>query len=108
MSDDKKRFLLRIDQTLYDQLARDAESENRSINAHIETILQKTTQGKTFERRQIVGQVIEGTQINSENGLVTVAGIYYRYLISDNSTVDTTGRYAVTDAVGNILTLQKI
>lgn len=108
MSDEKKRFLLRLDQQLYDQLSQAADQENRSINAHIETILHKATQGDNFEQRQIIGQVINGAQINADNGLVTVTGIYYRYLISDNSTVEPTSQYAVVDAVGNILTLQKI
>lgn len=108
MSNDKKRFLLRVDQDLYEQLAKEASDANRSINAHIETILQKETQGQNFEQRQIIGQVINGNQINSENGLVLITGIYYRYLISDNSEVEATAQYAVIDAVGNILTLQKI
>lgn len=108
LSDEKKRFLLRLDQDLYDQLSHDADKAHRSINAHIEAILQKAVQGTSFERRQIVGQVVNGRQISPDTGLVTVAGIYYRYLISDNSVADTTAQYAVIDAVGNILTLQKL
>lgn len=108
MSDEKKRFLLRLDQQLYDQLSQAAAQDNRSINTHIEAILKKATQGANFEQRQIIGQLIAGHQINADNGLVTVAGIYYRYLISDNTPVDTNAQYAIIDAVGNILTLQKV
>lgn len=35
----KKRFLLRIDPSLYDDLQRWADDEYRSVNAHIEYLL---------------------------------------------------------------------
>lgn len=39
----KKRFLLRLDQTLYDILERWAADELRSVNAQIEFLLKEAT-----------------------------------------------------------------
>ena len=38
----KKKFLLRVDQEIYDALERWANDEFRSVNAHIEYILRNT------------------------------------------------------------------
>ncbi|MFJ5763024.1 Arc family DNA-binding protein [Neobacillus sp. NPDC093182] len=38
---EKKRFLLRIDQQIYDALEKWAEDEFRSVNAQIEIIIKK-------------------------------------------------------------------
>ena len=38
---EKKRFLLRIDQEIYDALEKWAEDEFRSVNAQIEIIIKK-------------------------------------------------------------------
>lgn len=108
MAEDKKKFLLRLDQDLYDHLSETAQQKNRSINAHIEHILEESVKGKSFEQRQITGQVVNGKDIDQNTGLVQVRGIYYRYLTSDNSLAKETAQYAIVDAVGNILTLRKI
>lgn len=108
--DDKpqeKRFLLRMDQRLYDELAQAAARERRSVNAYIISILQQP-QRNTFEKRQIIGQVVSGATLNQTNGLVQVGGIYYRYLISDHQPIRDTAQYAIIEANGNILTLQQI
>jgi hypothetical protein len=105
--DREKRFLLRLDQTLYDKLQSDADEQGRSVNAHIVNILNTAKVPKTFEQRQIIGKVIAGTELN-DNGLVLVAGIYYRYLLDDNGNVDAGSNYAIIEANGNILTLRKI
>jgi hypothetical protein len=39
---EKKRFLLRIDQQIYDALEKWAEDEFRSVNAQIEIIIKKS------------------------------------------------------------------
>lgn len=39
----KKRFLLRLDQTLYDTLERWSADELRSVNAQIEFLLKEST-----------------------------------------------------------------
>ncbi|MGR3274533.1 hypothetical protein ACSYAD_05400 [Acaryochloris marina NIES-2412] len=39
----KKRFLLRLDQTLYDTLERWAADELRSVNAQMEFLLKEST-----------------------------------------------------------------
>ena len=108
MTEDKEKFLLRLDQDLYDRLAQDAQQKNRSINAHIEHILEESVRGKSFEHRQITGQVVNGKDISLDTGLVQVSGIYYRYLTIDNSIAEKAAQYAIVDAVGNILTLRKI
>ncbi|GEL14728.1 toxin-antitoxin system HicB family antitoxin [Pediococcus cellicola] len=103
-----KRFLLRMDQSLYDRLAEEADRANQSVNMYIVSLLSANHGTKNFEKRQIIGKTVLGKDINPDNGLVLVSGIYYRYLINDNSEVDATAEYAVIEANGNILTLQKI
>lgn len=105
--DEEKRFLLRLDQKLYDKLQFEADNQGRSVNAHIVNILNNAGAPPTFERRQIIGKVISGGDLTT-NGLVLVAGIYYRYLLDDNSTPDVNSQYAIIEATGNILTLKKI
>lgn len=110
MANDKKdkRFLLRLDQSLYDRLAEEANRANQSVNMYIVSLLSENHGTKSFENRQIIGKTVSGSDVNMENGLVLVTGIYYRYLINDNSDVDDKAKYAVIEANGNILTLQKI
>lgn len=103
-----KRFLLRLDQSLYDRLAEEANRANQSVNMYIVSLLSENHGTKSFENRQIIGKTVSGSDVNIENGLVLVTGIYYRYLINDNSDVDDKAKYAVIEANGNILTLQKI
>ncbi|GAB5053326.1 toxin-antitoxin system HicB family antitoxin [Pediococcus ethanolidurans] len=103
-----KRFLLRLDQALYDRLALEANRANQSVNMYIVSLLSENHGTKSFENRQIIGQTVSGADVNMDNGLVLVSGIYYRYLINDNSEVDDKAKYAVIEANGNILTLQKI
>jgi hypothetical protein len=103
-----KRFLLRLDQSLYDRLAEEANRANQSVNMYIVSLLSENHGTKSFENRQIIGKTVSGSDVNMENGLVLVTGIYYRYLINDNSDVDDKAKYAVIEANGNILTLQKI
>lgn len=104
----EKRFLLRLNQQLYDRLEADAATDNRSVNAYIVKLLEQAKPTPTFEGRQIIGKVIAGRALNPENGLVAVSGIYYRYLLDDNGQVDATAQYAVIEANGNILTLRHI
>lgn len=110
MANDKKdkRFLLRLDQGLYDRLAEEANRANQSVNMYIVSLLSDNHGTKSFENRQIIGQTVLGKDLNVDHGLAFVSGIYYRYLINDNGNVDTTAKYAVIEANGNILTLQKI
>ncbi|HBO48199.1 MULTISPECIES: toxin-antitoxin system HicB family antitoxin [Pediococcus] len=103
-----KRFLLRLDQSLYDRLAEEANRANQSVNMYIVSLLSENHGTKSFENCQIIGKTVSGSDVNMENGLVLVTGIYYRYLINDNSDVDDKAKYAVIEANGNILTLQKI
>ncbi|GAA2967844.1 toxin-antitoxin system HicB family antitoxin [Lentilactobacillus parakefiri] len=104
----EKRFLLRLDQDLYNQIAAEAVEKNQSVNAYIVSVLKAAEDNTNFEHRQFIGHVISGKDIYIDSGLVSVSGIYYRYLIDDNSKVDKHANYTVIEANGNILTLRKI
>ncbi len=104
----EKRFLLRLSQTLYNRLAAEATEKNKSVNAHIISILENAESDPNFEQRQFIGQVIPGRNIYVESGLVSVSGIYYRYLIDGNAKVNRKASYTVIEANGNILTLREI
>lgn len=110
MSDDSKdkKFLLRLTQELYEQVAQQAQSENRSVNAYIINFLSKNIEKTSFENRQIVGKRVTQKQIFTDSGLIEISGIYYRYLVDDNQEVDIKSDYIITQASGNILTLTKI
>lgn len=105
--DHEKRFLLRLDQKLYERLQSEADEQGRSVNAHIVNILNRTNTPSTLEKRQIIGKVIAGKDL-SQSGLVLVSGIYYRYLLDDNGNVVEDAQYAIIEANGNILTLRRI
>ena len=83
----EKKFLLRLDHDLYEQVTAKAKSENRSINNYIVHLLQESTKQETFENRQIVGQTTKGSEILTESGLVSVHGIYYRYILNFHTTI---------------------
>ncbi|GAB6093412.1 type II toxin-antitoxin system antitoxin [Furfurilactobacillus curtus] len=104
----EKRFLLRLDQALYDQLANVARREGRSVNAHIVQVLGTSVGKVTFEQRQIIGQTVSGTALMVDTGLVSIAGIFYRYLIDANESVDRNAVYTVIESNGNILTLKRV
>lgn len=104
----EKRFLLRLSNRLYERLAAEATEKDKSVNAYIVGLLEAAVTNTNFEHRQFIGQVVSGKEIYIESGLVSVSGIYYRYLIDDNSKVDKQAKYTVIEANGNILTLRKI
>ena len=104
----EKKFLLRLDHDLYEQVTAKAKSENRSINNYIVHLLQESTKQETFENRQIVGQTIKGSEILTESGLVSVHGIYYRYILNNGQAVDVQDDYTIIEANGSILTLEPI
>ncbi len=103
-----KKFLLRLDQQLYDQVVEQATAQNRSVNNYIVHLLEKTTKDQTFENRQFVGQSIAGSEILPESGLVSVHGIYYRYFIAIAKSVNSKKMYTIIEANGNILTLEEL
>lgn len=104
----EKKFLLRLDQNLYDQVAAKAKSESRSVNNYIVHLLQETTRGETFEKRHIVGKTILGSEILQQDGLVSVNGIFYRYILANIKSVHKQKRYIIIEANGNILTLEEL
>ncbi|MGQ2375539.1 toxin-antitoxin system HicB family antitoxin [Companilactobacillus zhachilii] len=103
-----KMIALRLDKDLYDQISEDADRENRSINNYIVTKLSETVPTNNLEQRQIVGSVVRGDKINMANDLIEVKGIYYRYDLLANDSVNETGNYQVVKANGNILTIQEL
>lgn len=51
-SPDKKSFALRIDPILWDQIARLAASELRSVNAQVEYLLREAVQARLRKSRE--------------------------------------------------------
>ncbi|MDR4932319.1 toxin-antitoxin system HicB family antitoxin [Companilactobacillus paralimentarius] len=103
-----KMIALRLDKDLYDRIAEDAGRENRSVNNYIVTKLSEAVPTNNLERRQIVGSIVRGDKINMANDLVEVKGIYYRYDLLANDSVNTQRNYQVIKANGNILTIQEL
>ncbi|CAJ1180802.1 hypothetical protein LCR01_20730 [Companilactobacillus crustorum] len=103
-----KMIALRLDKDLYERIAEDAARENRSINNYIVTKLSEAVPTNNLEQRQIVGSVVRGDKINMANDLIEVKGIYYRYDLLANDSVNSRGNYQVIKATGNILTIQEL
>lgn len=103
-----KMIALRLDKDLYDRISEDASRENRSVNNYIVTKLSEAVPTNNLEQRQIVGSVVRGDKINMANDLIEVKGIYYRYDLLANDTVNETRNYQVVKAAGNILTIQEL
>lgn len=101
-----KMITLRLDKSLYDRIAEDANRENRSVNNYIVTKLSDAVPTNNLEQRQIVGSVVRGDKINMANDLIEVKGIYYRYDLLANDAVHKNQNYQVIKANGNILTIQ--
>ena len=103
-----KMIALRLDKDLYDRIAEDASRENRSVNNYIVTKLSDAVPANNLEQRQIVGSVVRGDKINMANDLVEDKGIYYRYDLLANDSVNLQKDYQVIKANGNILTIQEM
>lgn len=107
-------FLLRLPRKLKKRLEERAAQQNQSVNGLLQTMIeselakQQGTPVISLENRQFIGQVVHGAQVDSENGLVQVKGIFYRYLIESNQEFDAQKDYIVLEANGNILTLRPL
>ncbi|WP_187325791.1 Arc family DNA-binding protein [Liquorilactobacillus sucicola] len=106
-------FLLRLPQGLKKKLETHAKEQNRSVNSLLQTMIEDELgltdkPATSLEHRQFIGQVVSSEQIDQDNGLVQVNGIFYRYLIESNLDVDLTKSYIVIEANGNILTLRPV
>ncbi|AYM01589.1 toxin-antitoxin system HicB family antitoxin [Levilactobacillus yiduensis] len=104
----QKRFLLRLDKSLFERVAAAADADGRSINAYISQVLSRAAPAGNWEQRQLIGRAISGKELDVKSGLVLVAGIYYRYLLEAPEKPDATATYTVIESHGNILTLKKI
>lgn len=104
----QKRFLLRMDESLFEKLSQAATADGRSINAYIVNMLSKTASPGNWENRQLVGRTVPGTALDAKTGLVLVAGIYYRYLLEPREALDADAAYTIIESNGNILTFKKI
>ncbi|MBZ6008394.1 toxin-antitoxin system HicB family antitoxin [Leuconostoc gelidum subsp. aenigmaticum] len=99
---------LRIDPELHEVLVTRAKKEGRSLNNYLTKLLEDGLRPKNFEDRQFVGQVILGENFDLSSRLVSVSGIYYRYLIDNALMAKPDARYAIIEANGNILTLREL
>lgn len=99
---------LRIDPELHEVLVTRANKEGRSLNNYLTKLLEDGLRPKNFEDRQFVGQVISGENFDLSSRLVSVSGIYYRYLIDNAIMAKADARYAIIEANGNILTLREL
>lgn len=59
----------------------------------------------TFEKKNILGQVVKADQFDSKTNLVQVIGDFYRYQTTDKP--DAHHDYQVTHVDGNLLTLER-
>lgn len=103
-----KMIALQLDKDLYERITEDANRENRSVNNYIVTKLSEAVPTNNLEQRQIVGSVVGGDKINMANDLIEVKGIYYRYDLLANDSVNSKKSYQVIKANGNILTIQEL
>ena len=104
----QKRFLLRMDESLFAKLAQAATADGRSINAYIINILSKTATPGNWESRQLIGRTVPGTALDAKTGLVLVAGIYYRYLLEPREAPVADAEYTIIESNGNNFTFKKI
>ena len=105
-------FLLRLPSKLKAQLEQRAKQENRSLNSLLITLIERelwpSKPAASLEHRQFLGKVVASRQIDPENGLAQVDGIYYRYLIEGNADFQAKKDYIIIEANGNILTLRPV
>jgi len=104
----QKRFLLRMDEDLFQRLSAAADADGRSINAYIVHLLSRSAPTGNWEQRQLIGRSLAGKELDPDSGLVLVAGIYYRYLLESPEAPEPKTSYTITECLGNILTLKKL
>ena len=105
-----KKFLLRLDEDLFDKATRLAQDDNISLNKYINNLLIKEVQkpqDSNFERRNIVGTLIKGSSIVENKGLVEVAGIYYKYQLVESTKIHKDYFYEIVKAVGNVIYIKQ-
>lgn len=107
-----KKFLLRLDDNMYDQVSQIAEHKNMSINKYITSVieLKLSEESMTFENRNIIGQLIKGSNIIANKNLIEIFGIYYRYEMADNKTdkaIKDDDFFRIIKTNGNVITIKK-
>jgi hypothetical protein len=113
LAEETATFLLRLPTKLKNQLEKLAKLENRSVNSLLVTMIEHElsidkTAASSLEHRQFLGKVVASRQIDPQNGLAQVDGIYYRYLIEGNAAFQVGKDYIIIEANGNILTLRPV
>lgn len=108
-----KMTTIRFPEDVYEKLKKQAAAKHISINQMVVESVQQfleesATTTSTMESRLILNQVVKPDKIFADSGLVSVNGIYYRYLTSDNQAIQADMSYLVVEAVGNILTIKPI
>ncbi|ETA73177.1 Arc family DNA-binding protein [Ligilactobacillus equi] len=110
-ADKNTSFLLRLPAKMKELLENRAKAENQSLNGYLNSVLEAElntkNQTETLEQRQFMGQKIPASKIDLKNGLVEIAGIYYRYLIEGNQPAEKRD-YIVLEVTGNIVTLRPL
>ncbi|MCM0598923.1 Arc family DNA-binding protein [Periweissella fabalis] len=102
----KKQFLLRIDYDLYTQIEAYAKRQHLSVNSSITTLLSQSIEREgSLEQRRFVGLTVDGSQITPEHNLIEVKGIYYRFVIINNSIPDLNHQYLISNVQDNVLIL---
>lgn len=111
IEEEMSSFLFRLPTSLKEELEQKAIENHKSISAQLRDIvrdaLHKDESG-SLEIRTFLGQEVDRSSIDEENGLVYVNGIYYRYLIEGNQKNKSVKKYIVIEANGNILTLRPL
>ncbi|GKQ42210.1 hypothetical protein RD055328_01330 [Companilactobacillus sp. RD055328] len=105
-----KKFLLRLDEELFDKANNLAQDKNVSLNKYINDILIKEVgikQDTNFERRNIVGTLVKGSSIVESKELIEVAGIYYKYQLVESAKINKDSFYEIVKAIGNVIYIKQ-
>ncbi|MGX4763458.1 toxin-antitoxin system HicB family antitoxin [Holzapfeliella sp. JNUCC 72] len=74
-----KEFTIQLDEKTYEQAVQIANSKNLTVSEYVRRLVVENLPNPSFESRQIIGRIIQGSKLDEVNNLVEVSGIYYRY-----------------------------
>ncbi|UQS84923.1 toxin-antitoxin system HicB family antitoxin [Apilactobacillus apisilvae] len=102
------KVTIKLDGMLADQVKKSANTAHTSVEEYITNLLQDTLKTGNFEQRQFVGKRVDGKNVNGNNHLVMMDGIYYRYDLINEKELNQNASYEVIGNNGNILYLKKV
>lgn len=105
-----KKFLLRMDEELFDKATEYSNEQNMSLNKFINDVLSEKINNlsdSSFETRNIVGTMVKGSSIVEKKELVEVAGIYYKYRLVGEPKISRDSFYEIVKAIGNEIYIKK-